>query len=267
MNNNKPTVSIIIPCYNQGKYIEETLKSVLSSTYQNFEVIVVNDGSTDVSTNELLKNLEIPKVEVITTQNQGLATARNTGISFSHGKYILPLDADDKISSGYLKDAVEILENNSKVKVVACEVRFFGSKFGLYNLPDFSLENLLRQNILVASSFFRRADFEKTVGYNKNMLYGYEDWDFWLSLLGDGGDVYRIPHVHFYYRIKRRSMIAKLRKNEKKSDEMTNQIYQNHKDLFLRHNLDPRIKIEYNFFYSLKKLIARKIMQYFRFVN
>jgi|ERR1035437_619769 glycosyltransferase involved in cell wall biosynthesis len=269
MNRKSPMVSVIIPCYNQGKYIEKTIQSVLASTYPNFEIIVINDGSTDFLTNEIFNTNSWPKTRIINTKNVGVAEARNIAIKHSTGKYILPLDGDDKISSGYLKDAVEILDNNPNIKVVSCEVRFFGNKFGVYNLPDYSLENLLRQNILVVSSFFRRDDFDKTIGYNPNMIYGHEDWDFWLSLLESGGDVHKIPKVHFYYRIRKKS------RNRSMEDEhykfLQNQIFENHKELYLKHFINPRLTIEYSMVYRLKKYCLDKILhspfKYFRFLK
>ena len=110
MTSESPVVSIIIPCFNQGKYIEETIKSVLSSTFKNFEIIIVNDGSTDTHTNRLLQHLNLESVIVIQTENQGVSNARNTAIRNSRGKFILPLDADDKISVRYIEEAVKILE-------------------------------------------------------------------------------------------------------------------------------------------------------------
>ena len=89
-------VSVIIPCYNQGQYIEEAVKSVLAQTYQNFEIIIVNDGSTDEFTNKLLSDYDKQKTKVLHTDNQGLASARNNGIKVAKGKYILPLDADER---------------------------------------------------------------------------------------------------------------------------------------------------------------------------
>jgi glycosyltransferase involved in cell wall biosynthesis len=96
-------VSVIMPCYNQGQYIDEAVDSVLTQTYQNYEIIIVNDGSTDEFTNEKLKNYNKPKTQVIHTANQGLSAARNNGIHASNGEFILPLDADDKIANTYLE--------------------------------------------------------------------------------------------------------------------------------------------------------------------
>ena len=239
MNSKGSMVSVIIPCYNQGKYIEETVNTVISSTYRNYEIIIINDGSTDPQTNWLLKNLNIPLVKVIQTTNQGVAQARNTGIKFSKGKYILPLDADDKISSSYIEEAVNILEANSNIKLVTSEVELFGIASGKMTSIEFSIENLLCQNMIVCSSIFRREDFNKTSGFNPNMIYGFEDWDFWLSLLEEGGDVYRIPRVHFYYRIKRHSRNTDLAEKTEQLREVRYQIYQNHKELFSKYFFDP----------------------------
>ena len=107
-----PKVSVIIPCYNHGEYLDEAVESVLTQTYQNFEIIIVDDGSTDQSTIDLLKVYRKPKTRVIRTDNQGLASARNNGIKEAKGEYILPLDADDKIGKEYLKKAVKILDEN-----------------------------------------------------------------------------------------------------------------------------------------------------------
>ena len=267
-----PKVSIIIPCYNQGKYIEETIKSVISSTFKNFEIIIVNDGSTDNYTNQILKKINIPEIKLIQTKNQGLSGARNAGIKNSEGKYILPLDADDKISSGYLDEAINILESNINIKLVTSEVELFGAASGKMSFLDFSIENLLCQNTMTCSSIFRREDFNRTNGYYPNMRYGFEDWDFWLSLLGHGGDVYRIPRVHFYYRIKRRSMIADFAKKTKQLREMRYQIYQNHKELYSQYFFDPTKSFEYYLIqnskeYKVGKAILKPVRYFFNLLK
>ena len=116
-----PKVSIVIPCYNHGKFVDETVQSCLKQTYQDIEIIIVNDGSTDEYTNTLLKDYQRPKTKVITIQNQGLPTARNTGIREAVGEYILPLDADDKIAPTYIEKAVNVIEKNKK-SLCGCRV-------------------------------------------------------------------------------------------------------------------------------------------------
>ena len=122
-----PKVSIIIPCYNYGQYIDEAVDSVLAQTFQDFEIIIVNDGSTDEFTNKKLENYNKPKTTVYFTKNQGVSAARNYAIEKSSGEYILPLDADDKIHSDYIKEAVDVLEANNEIGIVYCE--FLVGKF------------------------------------------------------------------------------------------------------------------------------------------
>lgn len=260
----RPLVSVIIPCYNQGNYIHEAIQSVLASTYPNLEIIVVNDGSTDELTNSIIGNLAHPKIKVVSTINQGLAEARNTGIRNSSGEYVLTLDADDKISSYYIAEAAEILQNDITIKVVTCEVRLFGARNKKMDLAEPSLENLICKNTLICSSLFRRKDFDLTNGFNPGMKFGFEDWDFWLSLLETGGLVYRIPKEHFFYRIKKVSMSRDLGKDEKRQQEMRYQIYLNHKHLYSTLFFDPVKSFEYELIknsreYKLGKIILMPV--------
>ena len=121
-----PKVSVVIPCYNQGHFILEAIDSVLTQTYEDYEIIVVNDGSTDSNTIRILNAINNPKILVIHTKNEGLSSARNTGIKNSVGEYILPLDADDKIGDNYLEKAINIFNTVDNLKIVYCYASFFG---------------------------------------------------------------------------------------------------------------------------------------------
>lgn len=202
-------ISIIVPCYNQAKYMREALDSVLASTLSDWECIIVNDGSKD-ATIDIAREYETkdPRFIVVDIPNGGLANARNVGIRHSHGKYILPLDSDDKIGEKYLELAVAHLEKHPETKVVGCECEYFGDVNGAFTLPTYSYDQLLWQNLFVATSVYRRSDYDRTSGYNTNMKHGHEDWDFWLSLLTPKDDVYKIPEVLFYYRKHGVSMIS-----------------------------------------------------------
>jgi glycosyltransferase involved in cell wall biosynthesis len=136
MGDNNPRVSVIIPCFNHGQYIDEAVGSVLDQTFQEFEIIIINDGSTDPSTVTRLRSYNHSGCKVIETENKGPAEARNTGIKASTGEYILPLDADDKIGPKYLEEAVKALDNDREIGIVYCGVEFFGDKTGKWNLPD-----------------------------------------------------------------------------------------------------------------------------------
>jgi glycosyltransferase involved in cell wall biosynthesis len=262
-----PLVSVIIPNYNQGEYIKDALNSANSSSYSNIEIIIVNDGSTDPKTIDIINNINTSNTFVINIQNGGLANARNVGIKSSKGKYILPLDADDKISSSYIEESVNILESNNNIKLVTSDVELFGAASGKMTLMEFSTENLLCQNTMVCSSIFRRSDYNKTQGYNPNMKYGFEDWDFWLSLLSDGGDVYKIPKVHMYYRIKKSSMIANLVKKSEHLKEMRYQIYQNHKELYSKYFFDPTKSFEYALIQNSKEYkVGKAILMPLRYL-
>ncbi len=237
-----PKVSVVIPCYNQGQYLDEAVDSVLAQTYRDFEIIIVNDGSTDEFTCRLLAAYRRPQTRIVATANQGLAAARNTGIGASLGEYILPLDADDRIGPDYLGKAVGVLEENPEIGIVYCLGELFGARTGVISAPDFSVGKMLLSNLIFASALFRRDDWEKAGGYNPNMRYGCEDWDFWLSLIELRRKVFRIPEVLFFYRIKDVSMNAVM--DAEKRLEMHLQLMKNHPALFIE-QAKPLLRIYY----------------------
>ncbi len=234
-----PKVSVIIPCYNQGIYIDETVSSVFKQTFDDYEIIVVNDGSTDGLTNEKLNNYHFPRVRVINTENQGLAEARNTGIRNSSGDYILPLDADDTIADTYIEKAVAVLDREPSVGIVYSRAALFGEQTGEWRLASYSKDIIMMQNVIFCSAFFRRSDYDRTAGYNKNMRYGWEDWDFWLSLLELGVEVVSIPEILFHYRIKDVSMATQLLTENERTRYLKNQIVQNHLEFYFKQSLNP----------------------------
>ncbi len=191
--------SVITPCFNHGKYIHEMLTSVLNQTYRDFEVIIVNDGSTD-DTKLILDGIIHDKVKIIHTSNYGPAHARNLAINESSGSYILNLDADDKIAPAYLEKCVEIFDNHNNIGIIYSEVQLIGANDGPYLIPEYSFENMLKANCIGSTSAFRKSDFLKTTGYSSEMIYGYEDFEFWLSILELGRDVYKIPETMVFYR-------------------------------------------------------------------
>jgi glycosyltransferase involved in cell wall biosynthesis len=230
MTHLNPTVSVVIPCYNQGQYLDEAIESVLSQTYQHFEIIVINDGSTDPETIEILKNYQKPKTRIIHTENQGVIAARNQAIKASQGKYILPLDADDKIGSTYLEEAVELLEANENLGIVYCEAEFFGKQTGKWELPEYKFPNILLSNMIFCSGFFRKSDWQQVNGYNPNMVDGWEDYDFWLSIIELGREVYRIPKILFCYRRKLVSRTEAI--DSQKFVKLHTYVFRNHAQLY-----------------------------------
>ena len=182
-----PLVSVIVPSYNQGVYLADALNSVLNQTYTTWECIIIDDGSTDNTKEVALDFCRLDeRFLYIYQNNQGVSAARNNAIRHSSGKYILPLDGDDIIVKTYLTDAVPVLENDSNVKVVYGDAEYFGAKSGLMPLKPFSLPTLLNENCIFNTAMYRRTDYDKIAGYDETMNDGYEDWEFWISLLNNG---------------------------------------------------------------------------------
>lgn len=198
-------VSVVVPCYNHGNFLEETVQSVLHSTYSPLEIIIVNDGSTDHSEEVAMElTRQHQNVLYILQKNSGPAAARNRGIAMARGIYILPLDADDLISPHYIEKAVELMERE-QAKVVYCEAEFFGERSGKWNLPAFSVRLLARENMIFCSALYRKEDWLRCGGYDETMTWGWEDWEFWISMLEEGGVVRKLPDVHFFYRVGKNS--------------------------------------------------------------
>lgn len=262
MDSNK-LVSVVIPCYNNGRFLNKTINSVLKQTYCDFEIIVVDDGSTDIFTKQYLSALTHPKIKVYVKENEGVSVARNFGIAHSYSDYILPLDADDLITPDYLESGVKVLEERPAVKLVSCNVEYFGYHKGIITFPEYSFERLLAKNLFVVSSLFRREDFLQTSGFNPNMKEGFEDWDFWISLLKAGGEVVRLEKVCFFYRIHKES-----RNNQLKTESFSRlrkQIYENHKDVYQQYYFDPSESFEYELIKdSMEYRVGRALLRPFR---
>jgi glycosyltransferase involved in cell wall biosynthesis len=225
-----PLVSVVIPCYNQGQFIEDAVASVAIQSFDDLEIIIVNDGSSDSFTNELLAGYDRDRVRVIATDNRGLAAARNTGIGAAAGRYILPLDADDTINQGYIEKAVSILEENPEIGIVYCQATLFGAVETDWELPDYSLQRMLIDNIIFCSAFFRRDDWLAVGGYDEGMIYGWEDYSLWLSLIERGRKVHQIQERLFRYRVSSDSMVRSKEKWQKV--EMLKRIYLRHQTIF-----------------------------------
>jgi len=121
-----PLVSIIVPCYNQSKYIRETLNSIIYQTYKNWECIIVNDGSTDNSESVIFQTIkEDNRFKYIKTPNLGVVSARNTSIRNSSGIYIFPLDSDDTIHPNCIEYCINEFLNAPGTILVCPQAEFF----------------------------------------------------------------------------------------------------------------------------------------------
>jgi glycosyltransferase involved in cell wall biosynthesis len=226
-------VSVVIPCYNYGRYVEEAVDSCLRSTLKSIEIIVVNDGSTDPYTIRVLNRLQKPKTRVIHQPNRGVSAARNNGIRHAKGRYILTLDADDKIHPTYLAKAVRVLHTRPKVGFVGCWLRCFGNSQRITRYPRYSFYRLLFRNIMVSGSVFRKVAWKQAGGYNERMS-GYEDWDFWISLGKKGWLGYIIQEPLFLYRKHGYSLSTHANRIR---THLVRQIRRNHSTLYTREAL------------------------------
>lgn len=213
--NNK--VSIIVPCYNQAQYLDEALQSVVEQTYTHWECIIVNDGSqdnTEEKANEWVA--KDARFLYLKKENGGLSSARNFGIEYAKGEFVLPLDADDKFAVNYILQAMQSFQEDSSLKVVYCRAEKFGDATGIWELEPFSLLNLCTNNMIFCSALFRKIDWELVGGYDEKMAFGWEDWEFWISILKNGGKVKCLDEVGFYYRVKFNSMVKSMDEDKKK---------------------------------------------------
>ncbi|PZX50098.1 glycosyltransferase involved in cell wall biosynthesis [Algoriphagus ratkowskyi] len=226
-------VSVIIPVYNGEKYLEETIQSALASTHKPLEIIIVNDGSTDGSVAIVTRfSKENSHVKLISQKNAGVSAALNTGCKAAIGIYLFPLGADDLISEDYLSEAANILDSQQEVKVVYSEAEKFG-EFGRkhWKLKPFSRNLLARDNMIFACSLFRKTDWEVVDGFSEDMKMGREDWEFWIKILKNGGEVVKLPFLGFFYRIHSGSKRKKTGTNQKKRERIA-YLNSKHMDFF-----------------------------------
>ncbi|GGF11606.1 glycosyl transferase [Chishuiella changwenlii] len=230
---NAPLVSIIVPCYNQSEYLDECLQSVLDQTYQNWECIIINDGSQDDT--EKIAQTWVDKdhrFKYLFQENSGVANARNYAIENSSGDWILPLDGDDKISLTYLEKASEHFKQD--IKLIYGKAELFDYENGPFVLREYSFDNILASNIIYVSAFYKRADYDKGVKYDSYLKKGLEDWDFWISLLEKNDKVIYIQDTVFYYRIKKDSRNVEIHNNSILKNEYENYILNKHKVKYLK---------------------------------
>jgi GT2 family glycosyltransferase len=194
-------VSVIIPCYNLGQYLDEAVESVLAQTFQDFEIVVVDDGSTDPTTQALLADYRRPKTRVIRAAHAGVSAARNVGIANSTGAYLCALDADDRLEPTYFEKAVPVLDADPSITWVSCWLRAFGDEEWEWKPERCDLPALLWEDTVLTASLVRREAVVAVGGYDTQIpIQGAEDWDLWLTLVERGGRGAILPEVLFTYR-------------------------------------------------------------------
>ncbi|GAB3195607.1 glycosyltransferase involved in cell wall biosynthesis [Pontibacter aydingkolensis] len=240
-----PSISVIVPCHNQAQFLTEALESLLLQTYPNWECIIVNDGSKDNTEEVALHYTSIDKrFQYLYSSNKGVSLARNSGIDLAKGEFILPLDADDKISSNYLELALKAFDENPGLKLVYGEAEFFGDLTCKWDLPSYSYFSLLHMNIIYCSAIFRKNDFKLVGKYSSEMVHGLEDWDLWLRLLKPGSKVLKLNEVVFFYRKKSISRTTELT-NRGNEEATVRQLITRNKEIYTDFTYDFLKEIEH----------------------
>jgi len=225
MNSSIPTISIIIPCYNDGVFLVEAVESVKQYPVKEFyEIIIIDDGSKDQKTLSNLKLLEKQGCQVIHKKNGGPASARNVGVKIARGKYILPLDSDNKIEIAYIEKAIAILEKKEVVGVVYAKPSFFGEDLSIWKVREFDLETLFIDNYIDTCAIYKKVVWESVEGYDESrQILGWEDWDFWMRVALQDWEFHFIDEELFYYRLRKDSLIHHYSKEE--MERMSNYLF------------------------------------------
>ena len=227
-------IAIITPCYNQALFLEEAVASVIAQSYPYWELIIIDDGSSDNTAQvsaHLIDTYANHNIRLLRQQNEGLPASRNNGIALTSCEYIFPLDADDKIEPTMLAQTVAILDHRPEVGFVYTDTHLFGSEDSLLHNRAFDRELLRIDCYLHAATLFRRKAWEQVGGYSTAFTRGMEDWDFWLRLVEAGWSGAHIPLPLLHYR---RSETSKLSKGRQLDLELRAQIILSHAALYER---------------------------------
>ena len=191
-------ISVVVPCYNGGKFIDQLTASLARQTFRDFEIVIVNDGSTDPVTTKKLAALD-PAIRVIHQENRGLSAARNTGFAAANADLIMNLDCDDQIEPTYLAETLAALQAaGPEVGFAFTHVRVVGAAQGVQKRYCNEFD-ILFKNTIGYSMLIRKTAWLKAGKYDESMRDGYEDWEFNLRLIGAGYAGIEIPKPLFIY--------------------------------------------------------------------
>jgi glycosyltransferase involved in cell wall biosynthesis len=202
----RPAVSVVVPCYNGGRFVDQLLATLTRQTFQDFETIIVDDGSTDEATRAKLDSLD-PSIRVIHQDNRGMSGARNSGIAAARSDLVLVVDCDDEIDPNYLAEAVPLLKDAPPdVAFVFTHTRLAGAASGIVRC-FFNPFALLFANTLPSCMMLRKRCCDAVGGYDESMREGYEDWEFYLRLARAGFRGIEIPKPYYIYHVSPTGML------------------------------------------------------------
>lgn len=196
-----PRVTVVITCFNYARYLPEAVASVLEQSLMDFELLIVDDGSTDDSL-AVARELAAtdPRIEVIAQENSGQpAIPRNRAIERARGEYVLCLDADDRLGPGQLERCAAALDADPRLGMAYGQQQDFGHSDKRHHHNAWDGEQLASHNIQPCTTMFRHAAWAAAGGYSTNVR-GYEDWDLWLGIAEAGFPGQAVAGVVWFYR-------------------------------------------------------------------
>ncbi|MFL5357140.1 glycosyltransferase [Archangium sp.] len=206
-----PDVSILVPYYNMGRYLPETLRSLRAQTFEDYEILLVDDGSTDPASQRLVEELEgTPKLRIIRKPNGGLSSARNAGLREARGRWILPVDPDDLLAPTFLEKAVDVMSRSPGLGYTTALVSYFTEDprqpIGGWVPWGMARDALCVENVAsTCTALMERGLVEELGGYDE-WLTSFEDWDVFCAMAERGYEGMVIPEFLFHYRLRPDSM-------------------------------------------------------------
>ncbi len=199
-----PRVSVVVRCYGQASFLPEAVGSVVAQTFEDWELVVVNDGSPDATSavaRSLAERHPDRRIRLVEQPNLGPPKALNTGVAAARGELILVLDADDTIHPTFLARSVAALDADPGADIAFTDVVLYGARAEVWKMGPFTLEALVRRNRLCCTSLYRKRLWAASGGYATNMELGYEDWDFWVGCAERGHRAVHVRQPLFFYRM------------------------------------------------------------------
>lgn len=213
LSDNLPvTVSIVTPFYNTGAVFLETLHSVLAQSFQQWEWLIIDDGSTDTDAISLLEQVEKTdhRIQVFRQTNQGPGAARNTGCNLASGQYFCLLDSDDLLEPTFLEKTLWFLESQPAFAFCNGRSVYFGKQEFLNTAGFERGKDYINANSGPPISVIRREAYRAINGFDETIRFGHEDWDFWLALAKAGYWGHTLPEYLQWYRVQENGRYAQI---------------------------------------------------------
>jgi len=193
-------VSVIMPCRDHGRFLDDAVESIHAQTLQDFELLIVDDGSTDPETVDRLERLGHDRARVFRREHRGVTAARNYGLREARGRYVTFIDSDDRIDPQFLECTVGALEADASLGFASTWVRVFGDQSWDWTPESCEFPWLLHDCSVPPSALVRRSLALEIGGFDESMELGHEDWDFWLRVVERGHPGTIIPRALLFYR-------------------------------------------------------------------